>query len=199
MNTSTEKAQGFVCPYWMAGMLDTPLRRLIHKPEKIMGDLVQNGEIALDLGCGPGYFSVGLARLVGPDGHVIAVDLQPEMLARAKANAERAGLSSRIRFYQSSKDGFSLGTGLQGPIDFALGFWMVHEVKNQEAFLKEVYGLLKPGGRFLVVEPKIHVSESRIAGTFEKTKAAGFESVSRRKVSLSWAEVFQKPGVEEKL
>ena len=52
-----------VCPYWMAGLLDNPLRRLLHNPEKILAEFMHEGQTALDLGCGPGYFTMAMARL----------------------------------------------------------------------------------------------------------------------------------------
>jgi ubiquinone/menaquinone biosynthesis C-methylase UbiE len=64
-----------------AGHLTHALRRLIHPPGRILGHHICPGDTVLDLGCGPGYFSLPLARMVGPGGTVIAVDVQEEMLA----------------------------------------------------------------------------------------------------------------------
>jgi SAM-dependent methyltransferase len=77
------------CPYWLAWALDNPLRRWLHNPQKILEGLVQPGQTVLDLGCGPGYFSLALARMVGANGRVVAVDLQPEMLEFVRRRAER--------------------------------------------------------------------------------------------------------------
>ena len=90
----------FVCPPWLAGMLESPLRRAMHRPEKLLAGLVEPGMTVLDIGCGPGYFSLSMARLVGPQGRVIAADLQPEMLARVRAHAEKDGLLERITLHQ---------------------------------------------------------------------------------------------------
>jgi 2-polyprenyl-3-methyl-5-hydroxy-6-metoxy-1,4-benzoquinol methylase len=65
-----------VCPWWFAYTFDNPLRRLIHPPVRIFEGLVQEGQTAVDIGCGMGYFTLGLARMVGQNGQVIAVDLQ---------------------------------------------------------------------------------------------------------------------------
>jgi ubiquinone/menaquinone biosynthesis C-methylase UbiE len=77
------------------------------------------------------------------------VDLQLEMLDRARRNVAKAGLLPRIQFHQSAKDKI----GLDKPVDFALAFWMLHEVPDKPAFLSEVRGLLKPGGKFLLESP----------------------------------------------
>ena len=89
-----------VCPWWRAYIFDNPVRRLIQKPEKILGGLIQQGQTVLDIGCGMGFFSLGMARLVGEEGRVISVDLQKKMLDALERRAKRAGLSSRIQVHQ---------------------------------------------------------------------------------------------------
>jgi len=69
-----------VCNWWIAYTFDNPLRRLIHKPQKVLGNYVKEGMTVMDLGCGMGHFSMGMAGLVGGTGRVIAVDLQQKML-----------------------------------------------------------------------------------------------------------------------
>jgi ubiquinone/menaquinone biosynthesis C-methylase UbiE len=139
-----------VCPWWLIHAFDNPLRRLIQKPERILQDIVRPGDACLDLGCGIGYFTIPLAGLVGPSGSVTAVDLQPEMLAGVKRRAEKAGLLSRIRLQQVGASGLPF----EAAFDLALAFWMVHEVPDQGALLQQIRTALKPGGRFLLAEPK---------------------------------------------
>ena len=115
--------------------------------------------MAIDLGCGPGFFTLPLAELVGQTGSVIAVDVQQEMLDRVRARTETAGLLSRIRFHHSGLE----GPGVLGPADFALAFWMLHEVPEKPTFLRQVHDSLKEGGTFLLVEPSGHVSKARFA------------------------------------
>ncbi|GEM_PF-6888608 len=71
-----------VCPWWLAYTFDNPLRQLVHNPEKIFSSLIRPGQTVVDIGCGMGYFSLGMAKLVGESGRVISVDLQKEMLAK---------------------------------------------------------------------------------------------------------------------
>jgi len=144
---------GRVCPWWLAYSFDNPLRRIFHDPETLLGGLVREGQTVLDLGCGMGHFSLGMARLVGPGGTVIAADLQEEMLARVAGRARKAGLQDRVRVHLCG----SGEIGLEVAVDFALAFWMVHEVPDQGMLLKALYALLKPSGMLLICEPKFHV------------------------------------------
>jgi SAM-dependent methyltransferase len=176
---------GEVCPWWFCPAFDNPLRRLVHNPERILAGLVEPGQTALDLGCGMGYCSIPLARLVGPEGRVICVDLQDKMLAGVRRRAERAGVADRIRLHLAGPDGI----GLAEAADFALAFWMLHEVPDQGRFLGEVRACLKPGGRLLIVEPRIHVSDAAFERSVEAAGGAGFAVVDRPDVAISRAVV----------
>lgn len=68
----------------------------MHAPEEIHEDFVEPGQTAVDIGCGLGYFSMALARMVGPAGKVIALDIQQQMIQRAKHRAERQGIATQI-------------------------------------------------------------------------------------------------------
>jgi ubiquinone/menaquinone biosynthesis C-methylase UbiE len=178
--------QPHTCPWWFAYTFDNPLRRLIHDPGAILRGLVKPGDRVLDLGCGLGHFTLGLARLVGPEGRVVAVDLQREMLQRARARAERQGLQSRIEFHQATHDRI----GVTGTFDFALAFWMLHEVSNRRGFLNEIRTVLKPAGHFLLAEPKGHVSEGFFNRLRERIVEAGFKERTGPKVRLSRSALF---------
>ena len=69
-----------VCPWWGGDFLDNRLRRLIHDPEMIVGPYVKPGMTVMDVGCGMRLFSIPMARMVGDEGRVIAVDLRQKML-----------------------------------------------------------------------------------------------------------------------
>jgi ubiquinone/menaquinone biosynthesis C-methylase UbiE len=183
---SAGQPAGNVCPWWLCATFDNPLRRLIHNPERILAGLVQPGATVLDLGCGMGYFSIPLARLVGPGGKVICVDLQEQMLAGVRRRAERTGVADRIRLHRAGTDGL----GLTETVDFALAFWMLHEVPDQAAFLAEVRACLKPGSRLLIVEPRAHVSAAALERSVEAAHRAGLLPIGRPDVALSRAALF---------
>lgn len=184
---SATSSSGSVCPWWVCPTFDNPLRRLIHDPERILAGLVQPGDTALDLGCGMGYFSVALARLVGPEGKVICVDLQERMLAGVRRRAERAGVVERIRLHRAEPGRL----GLEEPVDFALAFWMLHEVPDQVSFLAEVRACLKPGARLLVVEPRGHVGEAAFEHSVAIARAAGLLPIAQPVVAWSRAVLFR--------
>jgi ubiquinone/menaquinone biosynthesis C-methylase UbiE len=185
---NTAERSTYVCPAEHSDWLFSSLRRLINHPRRILKGLVREGDTAVDLGCGPGFFTLPLAQMVGETGHVIAVDIQEEMLAKLRARADKAGLASRIQLHHAGANTL----GVAGPVDFALAFWMVHEVPDRERFLRETNGLLREGGRFLLVEPRGHVSKAQFRQTVETAKEAGFAALARPRVGFSRATLFER-------
>ena len=177
-----------VCPWWLAYTFDNPLRRRLHNPHKILGGLLEPGQTALDLGCGMGYFSIAMAKLVGEGGRVIAADLQPEMLAIVRRRAEQAGVLSQLHLHQCPT---SDRLGLADPVDFALAFWMAHEVPEVKAFFRACRQLLKPQAHFLLVEPKIHVSATHFDRLVAAAYAAGLKPCAEPKVAFSRSVLFK--------
>jgi len=79
-----------VCPWWIGYLLASPLRRRLGQdPVKILSPYVREGMTVLEPGPGMGFFTIPLARLVGPSGRVIAVDLQPKMIESLKRRAAK--------------------------------------------------------------------------------------------------------------
>jgi ubiquinone/menaquinone biosynthesis C-methylase UbiE len=178
-----------VCPAEHAGWLSTPLRHLVTSPRRILRDLVHPGDIAVDLGCGPGFFTVPLAAMVGDRGTVVAVDLQQAMLDQVRTRAETKDLASRIRLHRCGPDSL----GLRGEhADFALAFWMVHEVPDESRFLAEVHDLLASGARLLLVEPRVHVNREAFARTIDAAVAKGFRSRPAPRVAFSFAALLER-------
>jgi ubiquinone/menaquinone biosynthesis C-methylase UbiE len=177
-----------VCPWWFCWSFDNPLRRLFHDPERLLAPYVKTGMTAADIGCGMGFFSIGMAKLVGPGGRVIAVDLQPKMLAVLERRARRVGVADRIILHCCRKDGL----GIEVKADFVLAFWMAHEVSDMRRFFAELQTLLKPDGRLLLAEPKLHVSRSSLAQTLAVCREAGLHLLDEPSVNLSSAFLFGK-------
>jgi len=178
------------CPWWLAYTFDNPLRRLVHDPQKVVGPYVRPGMTVLDFGCGMGYFSIAMAKMVGPEGRVLAVDLQPQMLAITMKRAKKAGVDGRVVPVPAEKTRFALPE----PVDFALAMWVVHEVPGTERFLREVHAALKPGARLLIAEPKRHVKPAQLAEIIRAAHEAGFEVEARPAVRMSMAVVLRSNG-----
>ncbi|MFH2132138.1 MAG: class I SAM-dependent methyltransferase [bacterium] len=183
-----EKRSGRVCPVELAGSLDTRIRRWVQNPGKILGPYIREGMTALDLGCGPGFFSIEMAHLVGPAGRVIASDLQEGMLQKVRDKIEGTPLRERITIHRSGEEAI----GIEGTVDFVLAFYMLHEVPDQGRLFVEIESILNPGGRMLIVEPPFHVSQSAFEETVKKGCSVGLKVVDRPRVILSKTAVLRK-------
>lgn len=179
----------YVCPWWAVPFtIDSPFRRLLHDPQKILGPYVKPGMTVLEVGCGVGYFSIPMAKMVGEQGKVVVVDLQPEMLEMLRRRAEKAGVAGRIEPHQCEKDRL----GVETTADFALVFAMLHEVPDQARLLTEIQHCLKPGGKLLLAEPPIHVSAKTFAAEVAVAETVGLKIVDRPHVRWSRAVLLEK-------
>ena len=176
------------CPWWMGYTLINPLRRIIQDPERILAPFVREGMTVLDLGSGMGFFSLTLAALVGRQGKVICVDLQQEMLDGLLRRAGRAGLSERIILQRATEDDIHV----TGPVDFAVAFWMAHEVADLRKFLGQVFSALKPSGSLLLVEPRIHVTGREFQRIIDSARDAGFTVEEAPLVRISRSVILRK-------
>jgi len=171
--TETQNMSPHVCPHTISFFLDNWFRKLIQNPKRIVGPYIKAGDTAIDIGCGPGFFSIEMAKMVGLQGKVIAVDLQEKMIAHVKRKAAKHGVNNRMDFHQCAADRI----GLQRKADFILAYYMVHETPSIENFFKEVSGMLKAEGQILVVEPRFHVNKAMFAETLDEAEKAGLNVV----------------------
>jgi ubiquinone/menaquinone biosynthesis C-methylase UbiE len=172
-----------IYPWWIAYTWDNPLRRFVHNPNRILGDLVTPGATVADIGCGVGSFSVAMAKLIGDQGRVIAVDVRPNMLKATRRRARLAHVAQRIDYHQCTLTRL----GIEPPLDFALAFWMVHEIDDLPAFFTELRATLKPGARLLLAEPYGHVSVKRYTHEIDAARSAGFTVQDEPHIHISHA------------
>jgi ubiquinone/menaquinone biosynthesis C-methylase UbiE len=167
-----------VCPWWIGYFLLNPFRRLVESPRRRLGPLVREGMTVLEVGPGMGFFTLDLARRVGPTGRVVAVDVQPRMIEALNRRVLRAGLASCVeaRLAPSGRLGVD---DLAGRVDVALAIYVVHEVDDPPSLFEQLRKALRPEGRLLVVEPRLHVSRAAFARSIEIARAAGFREVGR--------------------
>lgn len=167
------------------------MRRLMLDPGTVVGPFVREGMTVLEPGPGMGFFTIEMARLVGPSGRVVAVDLQPKMLAGLQRRAAKAGVASRVEARQASADSLRVGD-LQGRVDFTLAFAVVHEMPSASRFFAEAAKVSKPGAALLLVEPAGHVKEEEFKTELEAAAKAGFAVAERRHIRRSQAVALKK-------
>jgi len=162
------------------------LRRFLQDPEEIVIPYVKEGMSVIDIGCGMGFFSLPLAKLVGETGKVVCIDLQKKMIKSLMGRALKAGLSDRIdaRICRQNSLGLS---DIAGKIDFALAFALVHEVPDKARFFTEIYNAIKQTGELLLAEPKGHVSKLDFEKTVSIAQGVGFEVLHDLKIQRSRA------------
>ena len=177
-----------VCPVEKAGSLDTRIRRWFQNPRRILSPFIREGMTAVDLGCGPGFFTLDMVLLAGRSGRVIAVDLQEGMLEKVREKITGTELEERITLHKCRQETI----GLDEKIDFLLAFYLIHEVPDKEGLFREISSLLKPGGKMLIVEPPFHVSETAFKKTLDSAEKAGLRLLRRPKMFLQKTAVMEK-------
>ena len=146
------------------------------QPERVIADLaLAPGARVADLGAGGGYFTFRLARAVGPDGHVYAVDIDEEMNAFVAKQAAKEGLANVSTVLAGPDD-----ARLPEPVDLLFTSNTYHHLANRSAYFRGVRERqLAPGGRVAIVEYRPDVtSHSTARETIEsELAAAGFRLV----------------------
>lgn len=181
-----------ICPFWVGYLLTSPLRRWFEPYDVVLDNHVGPDMTVVDVGSAMGYFSLEMARRVGQNGRVVAVDLQPRMLEVLRHRAARAGVADRIETRVCSGEDLGLAD-LASITDFVLAAHMVHEATDGAGILRQAFHLLKPGGILVVIEPQGHVTEQMFDTTRTWGRDIGFEEIRaglRRRVR---AATFRKP------
>ena len=170
-----------ICPVEIAGSLDSKVRRWVQNPNKILKRYIKEGMTILELGCGPGFFTIDIAQMVGNSGQVIAADLQEGMLEKLRNKIKGTKLEDRIILHKCDEDKI----GISEDVDFVLLFYMVHEVIDKESLFHEIKSILKPDGQVLIVEPPIHVSKKEFENTIKIANNVGLSIVEKPKILFS--------------
>ncbi len=148
--TLVSRRRALPCPAWLRWFveIENPFFSVVRSKEIIEHLGLQPGMRVLDVGCGPGRVTIPLAKNVGPQGQVAAIDMQPKMLQRAEEKARQDKLSN-ITFQQ-----VKMG---EGKFDFhqfdrAIMVCVLGEIPAREKALQELFQALKPGGILSVTE-----------------------------------------------
>jgi ubiquinone/menaquinone biosynthesis C-methylase UbiE len=164
--------------------LNRPERMQEENPQEMLEQLrVEPGMTVCDMGCGDGYYTVELARRVGADGKVLAVDIQPEMLQELSRRCERLEIKNVDMILGLPHD----PKLPEGQVDLILMVDVYHEFSNPVEMLKAMRRSLKPNGRIALVEfraedptvpikPEHKMTKKQI---LKEYKANGFKLVSQ--------------------
>ena len=179
---------GEPCPFALAWIVDNPLRR--RYMAKVLDHVgIQPGERVLELGPGPGAFSVEAARLAGTGGTLVAVDIQPQMIAAVEKKARQGGVTN-VETHVSSAYDLPLP---DETIDRAFLVTVLPEIPDRHRALLELHRVLEPGGVLSITEEFLDPDYPLARTTVRWAEAAGFEPAGRHGNWFVYTLNFQKP------
>ena len=160
--------------------LDNKLRKWLQNPYTLLAPFVHPKMTVIDLGCGPGFFTLPMADMVGNQGTVIAIDTQEEMLKKLnqKMALDHCSVVSTINNHGKA-------ISFHSPIDFILAAYVLHEIPNLKEWLQSLYASLRTGGQMLVMEPNFVVSKKAFKRTIAQLESVGFLIIDRPSILLS--------------
>jgi ubiquinone/menaquinone biosynthesis C-methylase UbiE len=133
----------------MKDQLLTEERQKLLQPAKLLRSVgLRAGETLADIGCGPGFFTLPAAEIVGMRGLVYAADIQGDMLSAVKTRAAEAKLTN-VQVIKSSDTQVPIPPE---SVDIALLAFTLHEIDQRARFLHRVSRLLKPAGKLVIIE-----------------------------------------------
>ena len=156
-------------------MHDNPILPIFRSPEKLLAAAgLGAGQSVLEVGCGPGFFTIPAAKVVGEAGTIYAVDVHPAAIARVKERLESGGIRNVTPILSNASD-----TGLPDQnVDLAFVFGPLHIAGGIEDVISEIYQVLKPDG--VLSFEKMRGPEKRL---IEAAEAGGFvHSESRGRI-----------------
>ncbi|MCA6108959.1 class I SAM-dependent methyltransferase [Bradyrhizobium cenepequi] len=179
------------CPWWVGYLIASPIRKLWHDPALILESYIREGMTVLEPGPGMGFFTLEIAKLVGPSGRVVAVDVEPRMIEGLKRRARKAGLLDRIDARVVSATSMQLAD-LDASADFVFAFAVVHELPSAASFFSEAARAMKSGADLLLAEPVGHVSEAEFAEQIGAAADDGLKALSRPSINHCIAALLRK-------
>ncbi len=166
----------FPMPEFLANVIDNPLRRRLQPPDETAARHgLEPGMTVLEVGPGSGTYTLGAARRVGPAGQVVAIDIEPKMVARVALRAAAAGTTN---VQARVADVFALPFA-DGSFDAAFMIAVIGEIPTPERALGEIRRVLKPGGTLACSELLIDPDSPSARTLARWGTAAGFQSPER--------------------
>ena len=175
------------CPAWLSWMVDNPFS--MRRTSATLGQLqLTPGLSVLDAGCGPGRLAIPIAKAVGPKGSVLAMDIQPDMLRRAREKAAKASVGN-LEFLHA---GLGEGRLPNSHFDRAVLSTVLGEIPDRLAAMGEVHAALKPGGFLLVNEVMGDPHYQSIAKVKALAEKAGFRPGASYGGRLAFSIILEK-------
>ncbi|MEZ0536812.1 class I SAM-dependent methyltransferase [Caldicellulosiruptoraceae bacterium PP1] len=132
-----------------AKRLDSDERKKILNPDQILPLFnISRGKILADIGCGTGYFSIPIAKMIGEEGKVFAIDVDNDMLLVLSEKVAKEGINN-IEFILSKEYNFIIEDDIA---DYALIANVLHEIEDKRRFLDEAKRILKSNGVLFIIE-----------------------------------------------
>ncbi len=166
---AARRGRSMPCPSALGWLVQNPIRRwyMRHLLDRVG---VKPGETVLELGCGPGAFTVEAAQRLGPTGKLIAIDIQPGMIAQAERRVRQAGLSN-VEFHVASA--YDLPVDDES-VDRAFLVTVLPEIPDQMGALRELRRVIKPTGLLSITEEFLDPDYPFPRETLRRVQAAGF-------------------------
>jgi len=157
------------CPAALSWLVNNPIRRRYTRP--VLDRIgIRPGERVLELGPGPGTFTVGAALRAGAEGRLIAVDIQPRMIAQVDRRVQAAGLTN-VETHVASAHALPLE---DGSVDRAFLITVLPEIPEPGRALAELHRVLRPGGLLSVTEEFYDPDYRFLSETIRQVEAARF-------------------------
>ncbi len=157
-----------------------PRREEILPPEKILSHFgLSPGQSLADVGCGGGYFALKAAEIVGSQGVVKAIDINPEKLEFLRQAARERGIADRIEIYLAQGESIPLP---DMDVDAALIANVLHEIPDPLNFVRDAVRILKNNGEIWVVE-------------WQKVETPMGPPLSERRSLEEWVEMLEQAGI----
>ena len=181
------------CPAWLVPLLENPYFDAVAGAATLLERAgVRPGMRVLDAGCGPGRVTVPAAVRVGGAGAVVALDIQPEMLARLR---ERLA-AQRLTNVEVVQAGLGEGKLPESAFDVALLVTVLGEISDPPAALREIYRALRPGGVLSISEVLPDPHYQPVTRVRALAASAGFREVGIVRGWVSYTLNLGKPAAQ---
>ncbi|MBI4257661.1 MAG: class I SAM-dependent methyltransferase [Thaumarchaeota archaeon] len=172
--------------------LDNPLRRLLTHPKKFVSQYVSKGDTVADLGCGPGFYTIPIAEIVGPEGKVYAIDPDDKPIEKLNSKSSKIGYRNIEARTESAAE---LGSIRDHSLDFILANLVLCCMADHAGAIREIKRTLKPdGSAYMSVAKTFRRKDPRNVGKAEwRSILEGFRVIKERtSLTARWALVALK-------